>query len=50
MKLLIDPFLQAHLLDALDVARARSEAQAIERLQNGFIFGQPFGGQALHSL
>ena len=47
MQLLIDPFLQAHFLDALEIARARTKAQTIERLQNGFVFGQLLGGQSL---
>ena len=48
MQLLIDPFLQAHFLDALEIARARPKSQSIERLQDGFIFSQPLSRQPLH--
>ena len=39
MKLPVDPFLQAHLLDAFEIARAGPKSQAIKRLQDGFVFG-----------
>ena len=40
MKLLIDPLLKAHLLDALDVAWPRTVAEAIERVQDGLVLAE----------
>jgi hypothetical protein len=40
MKLLFDVLLYAHPPHALDVARARAEAGAIEQVQDLLIFGQ----------
>ena len=45
MELLIDPLLEAHLLDALDVAWPRAVAEAIERVQNGLVLGEFGDGQ-----
>jgi len=47
MKLTVDPFLQAYLLDAFEIPGARPKAKAIERLQDGFVFGQALIRQAL---
>ena len=40
MQLLLDPFFQAHLADALDVSRARPVGQAIHGVKDGFVFGE----------
>ncbi len=45
MELPIDPLLEAHLLDALDVARPRAIPEAVERVQNGLVFGEFGDGQ-----
>ena len=50
MELLIDPLLEAHLLDALDVAWPRAVAEAIERVQNGFVLGEFGDGQLAFEL
>ena len=40
IELLIDPFCEAHLADALDVAGARAVGEAIQRVEDGFVGGK----------
>ena len=40
MKLLIDPFLQAHFADAFYISRPRPVPQAVHCMHNCFVFGQ----------
>ena len=40
MELLVDPFFQAHLLYARDIARPRPKRQPIQRVQDLVVFGQ----------
>ena len=39
MKLLVNPFLKAHLADAFDISGAGTVRQTIERVKNGLILG-----------
>ena len=38
MKLLVDPFLEAHLANAFDISRAGTIRQAIQCVEDGLIF------------
>ncbi len=40
MELLLNPLFEAHLANALDVARTRPISQAVERVDDGFVFGK----------
>ena len=55
IELLVDPFGQAHLPDALQVAGTRAVGQAIEGMQDGLVDGkfrdgQPFENRVLFRL